>query len=93
MIPTMISGSSVRYKAPLSVRKVVIRSPRKNVDAREVSLISVTNSLPRAGRIFLSAWGRITFFIAWDVFNPRLLAASIWPGSTAWIPALMISDT
>ena len=90
----MISGSSVRYESSVvGVRKVVIRSPREEC-GRKGSLFDIRNKFIAQGRknIF-KRLGKELLFIAWDVFNPRLPAPSIWPGSTAWIPALMISDT
>ena len=71
----------------------VIRSPMKKVDAREVSLTIMMNSLPRAGRMFLMAWGRMICVMVNLWLMPRLRAASVWPISTAWMPERMISDT
>ena len=51
------------------------------------------NSLPRAGRMFFTAWGTTTNHMALLSLKPRLSAASFCPGSTAWMPERMTSDT
>ena len=71
----------------------VIRSPMKKVEASEVSLMIMINSLPSAGRIFLMACGMMTYHMAPLELKPRLRAASRWPGSTAWMPERMTSET
>ena len=48
-------------------------------DTMELSFITVTNSLPRAGSMFFTAWGSTTMVMVWDCRKPRLLAASVWP--------------
>ena len=82
-----------RYVAPLTTRYWVIRSPMKNVEPRDVSLMIMINSLPRAGRMFFTAWGTTTNHMALLSLKPRLSAASFCPGSTAWMPERMTSDT
>ena len=92
-MPTIISGSIGRNVAPLTTRYWVIRSPMKNVEPRDVSLTIMINSLPSAGRMFFTAWGTTTNHMALLSLKPRLRAASFWPGSTAWMPERMTSDT
>ena len=57
-----------------------------------VSLMMVTNSLHMAGRMLRTAWGRITWRIAFQWLMPMQRAASIWPPGTAPMPERMTSD-
>ena len=60
-----------------------IRSPTPRYWMMDVSLIMVTNSLPSAGRMFLTACGRMMFTIACVRVMPQDSAASVCPKSTA----------
>ena len=62
-------------------------------ETTEDSLMIVTNSFPRAGRIFLIACGKMMKRMAsfWSI--PKERAASICPLLTALIPARTISAT
>ena len=61
--------------------------------AREVSLNSVINSLPRDGRMFLKAWGMTMKRMVSKYPRPRERPASDWPASTLINPPRMISAT
>ena len=93
MIPAIISASTGRNVADDMVLYDVVSSLIKNTEARDACLIMVMNSLPSAGSIFLIACGRIICVIVWLPVIPRLRAASVWPLSTACIPALITSAT
>ena len=51
------------------------------------------NSLPSAGSTFFSAWGMTIEAIVVDCDKPKERPASVWPGSTAIMPARIISET
>ena len=57
----------------------------------EESLMFTTNSLPMAGKEFFTAWGSTTMNMVCMALMPMLRAASVWPRSTLWMPARMIS--
>ena len=49
---TIVRHSIDRNVLPFTIRYDVMTSPTKNVDASDVSLMIMMNSLPRAGRMF-----------------------------------------
>ena len=59
----------------------------------EDSFTMVMISFARAGSTFLMAWGSTTSFIAFHLDSPKERAASVWPASTARMPARKISAT
>ena len=56
-----------------------------------VSLMTVIISLPRAGMMFLMAWGATILKKMVDFLRPRARPASVWPMSTERMPPRMIS--
>ena len=57
----------------------------------EESLMLTTNSLPMAGKAFLTPCGSTTWNIVCAGVMPMLRAASVWPTSTDWSPERRIS--
>ena len=70
-----------------------IISAMPSTEQMEDSLTMVTSSLASAGSTFLMAWGSTTRRMDCQLLRPSERAASIWPLSTARIPARKISAT
>ena len=81
--PALITATmdAIQRKAPdiFWIDGYTITTGTKNTEAMDVSLIMTINSLPMAGRMFLTAWGRMTRVMVFRLERPRLRAASICP--------------
>jgi len=64
MIAAIARHSRLLYVLAITPLARYIRSAMPITDTMEDSLMMVTNSLPNAGRIFFTACGRMTNFIA-----------------------------
>ncbi len=61
------------------------------IDTSDESLIIEMKSLPIAGVMIRTAWGRMIRRIRVRPGMPSAWAASVWPRGTAWMPARNIS--
>ncbi len=62
-------------------------SATPSTETSALSLISAMKSLPSGGRMVRIAWGKTISRNLSQPESPSALAASIWPASTAWMPA------
>ena len=86
-------GARVMYVEEATALAPNISSAMPSMEQMELSLTMVTISFAMAGSTFLMAWGSTTSCIPSHLERPRERAASIWPASTARIPARKISAT
>ena len=61
MMAAMARHGRLLYVSAMTPFVPYIRSEMPITETIEDSLMTVTNSLPSAGRMFLMAWGRICF--------------------------------
>ena len=88
-----MSGSNGRAVPARTRSAMYISSNTPTTEQMELSLMMATNSLPSAGRMLRNACGSTMRVMVCPCVSPRLRPASVWPTSTAEMPARMISAT
>ena len=71
----------------------LVKSPIPIIDTNEDIFNTYTNWFPKAGKIFLIAWGSITNLNLLKKVNPNELPASHWAFLIELIPAFSVALT